>query len=134
MNKEELICTLMDESNDDWNLEEYKQFVFETITKAEEEFEWCTDCKEYDQERHCCPRWTKVIRNTVEELKQPQWIPCSEEMPPLRTEVLATSNGYVTIAEWCGGDKWFIQEGNSNAITEDVEAWMELPKPYEVEE
>ena len=26
------------------------------------EFEWCTDCKEYDQEKHCCHRWTKVIR------------------------------------------------------------------------
>lgn len=31
--------------------------------------EWCFDCKEYDQERHCCPRWNRVIRNTVEELK-----------------------------------------------------------------
>lgn len=35
-----------------------------------EEFEWCHDCKEYDKEKHCCHRWTKVIRNTVEELKQ----------------------------------------------------------------
>ena len=51
-------------------------------------------------------------------------------MPPLRTEVLATSDGYVTIAEWLGGDEWFIQKGNSNATTEDIEAWAELPKPY----
>ena len=35
-----------------------------------EEFEWCHDCKEYDQEKHCCHRWTKVIRQTVEEVKQ----------------------------------------------------------------
>ena len=34
-------------------------------------FKWCTDCKEYDQEKHCCHRWSKVIRNTVEEMKQP---------------------------------------------------------------
>ena len=34
------------------------------------EFEWCDTCKEYDQEKHCCHRWTKVIRNTVEEMKQ----------------------------------------------------------------
>lgn len=43
-----------------------------------EEFEWCTDCKEYDQTAHCCHRWTKVIRQTVEELQaQPKtgkWI------------------------------------------------------------
>ena len=30
--------------------------------------EWCTDCKEYDNERHCCPRWNRVIRETVKEV------------------------------------------------------------------
>lgn len=35
-------------------------------------FKWCTDCKEYDQEKHCCHRWSKVIRDTVEEMKQEQ--------------------------------------------------------------
>ena len=29
--------------------------------------EWCTDCKEYDQERHCCPRFNRVIRQTLSE-------------------------------------------------------------------
>ena len=32
--------------------------------------EWCHDCKEYDQERHCCPRWNRVIRKTLEEIKK----------------------------------------------------------------
>ena len=32
--------------------------------------EWCHDCKEYDHDKHCCPRYNKVIRNTVEEIKQ----------------------------------------------------------------
>ena len=27
--------------------------------------EWCTDCKEYDHEKHCCPRFNKVIRTTL---------------------------------------------------------------------
>lgn len=40
------------------------------IVNYEEEFEWCKTCKEYDQEKHCCHRWSKVIRNTVEEMKQ----------------------------------------------------------------
>lgn len=43
------------------------------LPSAEEEsFEWCYTCKEYDQEKHCCHRWTKVIRNTVEELPSAQ--------------------------------------------------------------
>ena len=33
------------------------------------EFEWCTGCKEYDQEQHCCHRFTKVIRQAVAEMK-----------------------------------------------------------------
>ena len=33
-------------------------------------FKWCTDCREYDQEKHCCHRWSKVIRDTVQEMKQ----------------------------------------------------------------
>lgn len=32
--------------------------------------EWCTGCKEYDREHHCCPRWNNVIRDTVSELKE----------------------------------------------------------------
>lgn len=41
----------------------------ELPSAEEESFEWCDTCKEYDQESHCCHRWTKVIRNTVEELR-----------------------------------------------------------------
>ena len=39
--------------------------------------EWCHDCKEYDHDKHCCPRFNRVIRNTVEEIKEPKtghWI------------------------------------------------------------
>ena len=32
--------------------------------------EWCTDCKEYDKDRHCCPRFSKVIRGALDEVKQ----------------------------------------------------------------
>lgn len=32
--------------------------------------EWCTDCKEYDKERHCCPRWNRVIRETLDEVRR----------------------------------------------------------------
>lgn len=29
--------------------------------------EWCTDCKEYDHDKHCCPRWNRVIRQTLKD-------------------------------------------------------------------
>ena len=40
------------------------------ILKAQDEYkldEWCEDCKEYDHERHCCPRWNRVIRETLKD-------------------------------------------------------------------
>ena len=44
----------------------------DTLEQEPQSFKWCTDCKEYDQEKHCCHRWSKVIRDTVEEMKQEQ--------------------------------------------------------------
>ena len=37
-------------------------------------FEWCHDCKEYDQEKHCCHRWSKVIKQTIDEYIPMDWI------------------------------------------------------------
>ncbi len=59
-------------------IERIERGVYSLPSAQPEEFEWCHDCKEYDQDKHYCHRWTKVIRQTVEELKaQPKtgkWI------------------------------------------------------------
>ena len=52
-------------------------------------FKWCTDCKEYDQEKHCCHRWTNVIRDTVEEMKE-EYIE-REVLDKIRAELHATA-------------------------------------------
>ena len=60
-----------------------------------------------------------------------QWIPCSERLPKEDDYVLATVDyGDVTIAEYLGGNNWFTQEGNANAHTEEILAWMPLPQPW----
>ena len=55
---------------------------FEHLPSAQPEplDEWCTDCKEYDHERHCCPRWNRVIRQTLKDMKeeQPEIIRCKD--------------------------------------------------------
>lgn len=33
---------------------------------------WCTDCGEYDAKNHRCPRFNRVIRETVEEIRENQ--------------------------------------------------------------
>ena len=107
-----------------------------------EEFEWCNGCKEHDQEKHCCHRWTKVIRKTVAELKQSQWIPCSERMPKYEEKVLVwycdqVRIGYLT--DISKNSVWTLQGGSFPIfpIKHDsgkFVAWMPLPEPYEVDE
>jgi hypothetical protein len=52
-----------------WN-KEFTEALNDVLEQEPQTFKWCTDCREYDQEKHCCHRWSKVIRGTVEELKQ----------------------------------------------------------------
>lgn len=61
--------------DDDWVYRFIQEFP-----SAQPEYrfdEWCTECKEYDKERHCCPRFNHVIRTTLQEVqerKKGQWI------------------------------------------------------------
>ena len=96
--------------------------------------EWCTDCREYDKERHSCPRWNRVIRQTVEDMKaaqpEPQWIPCSERMPETGVEVLTYYGAfdYIEIQTLEDG-RWENQRGDWQNL-DDIDAWMPLPEPY----
>lgn len=50
------------------------EFVLYDLPSAQPELdEWCTECKEYDKERHCCPRWNRVIRQTLEDVQPEPW-------------------------------------------------------------
>jgi len=92
--------------------------------------EWCTDCKEYDQERHCCPRWNRVIRKTAEELRQnaePRWIPVTERKPQRRSYVVVTDCDGVEEAYYSSDGTWFDTLGDK---LKDVTAWMSLPESY----
>ena len=62
----------------------HKTTVYEalkTVPSAQPEYrldEWCTDCKEYDAEKHRCPRFNQVIRTTLDEMeserKRGKWL------------------------------------------------------------
>ena len=119
--------------------------------------EWCTDCKEYDKDKHCCPRWNRVIRQTLKDMKEEQpepsmeqcaccvlskpeqmWIPCSERLPEEEQTVLVTcSDGGVYIYDRLKAcdyeyDDMRFWEDNMGCYQpmEDVIAWMPLPEPY----
>jgi hypothetical protein len=90
--------------------------------------EWCRDRSEYDQNKHCCPRFNNVIRKTVEEIKRAKvghWIPVSERLPDKNGRYLVTvKQGYITFGAWVDVAENWAQ----------VTAWMPLPEPYEPQE
>ena len=64
-----------------------------------------------------------------------QWIPCSERLPEEYQAVLATlNNGELTYAWRFDVDEWVIFEGDRNATTDDILAWMPMPEPYKGEQ
>lgn len=71
--------------------------VIEIVNQVAEEYsekalsEWCHDCGEYDKEKHYCPRWCKVIRNTVEEIRSGSEI-------PNKSEKLTGSEGWIPVS------------------------------------
>ena len=92
--------------------------------------EWCTDCKEYDHEKHCCPRWNRVIRKTAEEVRQnaeaeQRWIPVEERLPEYGESVLC----YYEDDDY--GVNHIIDDEDGEWFIDGVVAWQPLPKPYE---
>ena len=87
--------------------------------------EWCYDCKEYDSEKHCCPRFNKVIEDTLEEMKNNQWIPVTERLPEIGEVVLVTTSWKTVKEAKFFGDYWrigYIENNLPNVI-----AWMPIP-------
>ena len=68
--------------------------------------EWCKTCREYDQEKHCCPRFNRVIRNAVEEIKQPNighWIANAPQYDMLNPQYICSEcgNAHTRITPYC---------------------------------
>lgn len=60
-----------------YQYEKWRKYFCELPSAQPDIDEWCHDCKEYDKERHCCPRWNRVIRQTLKDA-QPEIIHCGE--------------------------------------------------------
>ena len=73
MTREEAISIITKERDEDifgcWT--PYRKRIHEAFTLAIEALEgvcfdeWCDDCKEYDTEKNCCPRFNRVIRGAM---------------------------------------------------------------------
>lgn len=105
----------------------------------------CTDCEAYDLVKHNCPKFCKVIKETVEEVKENynnSWISCSERLPDNDNEVLCWYE-YRIMQGTCIGEMthrygigWYSKKSDiwvgevSVGVDCRVIAWQPLPESY----
>ena len=103
----------------------------EEAKKREETWDWCTDCKEYDQENHCCHRFSKRIWESVEELKRErkrgEWIP-----HPLEKGGMSIDRDVCSICGVQFADAWMFDYcpicGSYMRGNEDERQFMEMDR------
>ena len=96
----------------------------------------CTECRYYDHEKHHCPRFCRVIENTMAEItsEQTRWIPVSERLPEDGTWNLFTDGKTISVERYkFDAIDHFFPNGRWFSLEEAV-AWMPLPERYKEEE
>ena len=75
-----------------------------------------------------------ALDRAVDALKRNQWIPVTEKMPERRQEVLLSFKDGCVITGYLASDKeWHDSGWEYSYNIDEVNAWMEIPEPYEAE-
>ena len=111
------------------------EIVKQEAEKYEEYYKDCEDCEAYNKEKHHCPKFCKVIKETVKEIEDNHngWIPCSEQLPDYGKRVLLQDFGGNITLEKCEKKNRIkgFTDGNWWASANNYIAWQPLPKPYQ---
>ena len=108
------------------------EIVKQEAEKYEECYKDCGDCEAYNKEKHHCPKFCKVIKETVKEIEENHngWISCSERLPKYGEVVMCScTNSGITIS--CITHKGVKPSKSVRFGQHSVIAWQPLPQPYQ---
>lgn len=107
------------------------EIVKQEAEKYEECYKDCGECEAYEKEKHYCPKFCNVIKETVKEIEVNHngWIPCSERLPKYGEVVMCScTNSGITIS--CITHKGVKPSKSVRFGQHSVIAWQPLPKPF----
>ena len=108
------------------------EIIKQEAEKYEECYKDCGDCEAYNKERYHCPKFCKVIKETVKEIEENHngWIPCSDRLPKYGEVVMCScTNSGITIS--CITHKGVKPSKSVRFGQHSVIAWQPLPKPFQ---
>ena len=121
-----------------FSVKECMEIVKQEAEQYEECYKDCGECEAYNKEKYHCPKFCKVIKETVKEIEENHngWIPCSEWLPEEHKQYDITTKNDVGIHSdtaiynpFLG--MWFWDEAESKHIEIEVLAWAEKRDPYQ---
>ena len=114
------------------------EIVKQEAEQYEECYKDCGQCEAYNKEKHYCPKFCNVIKETVKEIEENHndWISCSERLPEEHKQYDITTKNEVGIHSdtaiynpFVG--MWFWDESESKHIEIEVLAWAEKRDSYQ---
>lgn len=108
------------------------EIVKQEADAYEECYKDCGECEAYNKEKYHCPKFCKVIKETVKEIEENHndWIACSERLPKYGEVVMCyCTNSGITIS--CITHKGVKPSKSVRFGQHSVIAWQPLPEPYQ---
>ena len=111
--------------------------VKQEAEQYEECYKYCRDCEAYNKEKHHCPKFCKVIKETVKEIEENHngWISVKERLPEKAGSYLVIGkSGGAVVTRWYEPSKFYPNGHFGGNCSNYIRYWMprpESPQPYQ---
>ena len=112
------------------------EIVKQEAEQYEECYKDCGDCEAYNKEKHHCPKFCKVIKETVKEIEENHngWISVKERLPEKAGSYLVIGkSGGAVVTRWYEPSKFYPNGHFGGNCSNYIRYWMprpESPQPY----
>ena len=108
------------------------EIVKQEAAEYEECYKDCGECEAYDKEKHYCPKFCKVIKETVKEIEENHncWISVKERLPEKAGSYLVIGkSGGAVVTRWYEPSKFYPNGHFGGNCSNYIRYWMPRPEP-----